>query len=139
MGYFESGPTSIKSAGKETVARQRLNSGCLAVSEVRTTSANPFETKRNFNAHRGCWGVCTGKVAEGKVLGANSLLVEERSPWGDCGNWRSGSFTQDYDPARQSETATTQLESEVPLLENVGAGPGKNLPIFGNDIPPFKS
>ena len=39
------------------------------------------------------------------MLAANSLPVEERSPWGDCGNWRSGSFTQDCASARRSETA----------------------------------
>ena len=27
------------------------------------------------------------RLAEGKVLAANSLAVEERSPGGDCGDW----------------------------------------------------
>ena len=43
-------------------------------------------------------------MAEGKVLGVNSLGGMKRSPWGDCGNWRSGSFTQDYDSSRRAET-----------------------------------
>ena len=70
----------MRSGRKETGALQRPNSGWLQVSEVRFAAPNPYETKRNFGAHRGCVGVCEGILAEGEILGANSLPVEERSP-----------------------------------------------------------
>lgn len=54
----------MRSGGKETAARQRPNSGCLRVSEVRFATPNPFETKRKFDGHRGCLGVSDLKVAE---------------------------------------------------------------------------
>jgi hypothetical protein len=44
-------------------------------------------------------------MAEGEVLAANSLPVEERILWDDCGYWRLASVTQDYAPPRHSETA----------------------------------
>jgi hypothetical protein len=93
----------MRSGRNETKALRRPISGQSPVSEVRIILANPFETKRNFDAHWGCVGVCDRILAEGKVLAANSLPVEVRSPWGDCGNWRSGSLTQDCDLARRAE------------------------------------
>jgi hypothetical protein len=44
-------------------------------------------------------------MAEGEVLGANSLGGEKRSPWYDCGNWQLGAFAQGYAPSRPTETA----------------------------------
>ena len=52
-------------------------------------------------------------MAEGKLLGANSLPVEERNLWYDCGYWRLGSFTQNYDPARRAETGLATISSGV--------------------------
>lgn len=66
----------MRSGGKETAARQRPNSGCLRVSEVRFATPNPFETKRKFDGHRGCLGVSDLKVAEGENLAANSLSFQ---------------------------------------------------------------
>jgi hypothetical protein len=54
-----------------------------------------------------------GDVAEGKVLGTNSLGGEKRSPWYDCGSWQLETFTQGFFPSRQAET--------TPLLSFAGA------------------
>jgi len=104
MRYFSTVTISTKSGLNETAGPLRPNLGSGLVSEVRATLPNPFETKRNFDAHRGCVGVWESKLAEGEVLGANSLGGMKRSPWYDCGNWRSGTFTQDCAPSRQAET-----------------------------------
>jgi hypothetical protein len=47
--------------------------GWSPVSEVRITLANPFETKRKFDAHQGCSGFSDRILAEGKVLESNIL------------------------------------------------------------------
>jgi hypothetical protein len=60
-------------------------------------------------------------MAEGEVLETNSLGGEERSPWYECGNWRSGSFTQDYAPSRQAETVNIRLHARFPPYQD---GPG---------------
>jgi hypothetical protein len=67
---------------------------------------NPLEIKRIFCADGDCPRVCNSMLAEGKVLGANSLGGMKRSLWYDCGNWRSGSLTQHCAPARRSETGS---------------------------------
>ena len=100
---------SGKYGRNETAGLLRPSFGLGKVSEVRSPLANPFETKRNFRAHWGCVGVCTGKVAEGEVLETNTLGGEKRSPWYDCANWRSGLFTQDCTPARRAETVSNSV------------------------------
>ena len=95
----------MRSGRKETGTPQRPNSGWLRVSEVRFAAPNPFETKRNFGAHRGCVGVCEGKLAEGEMLETNRLGGEKRSPWGSCGNRVLERIAQRFDPLRQPETA----------------------------------
>jgi hypothetical protein len=52
-------------------------------------------------------------MAEGELLGANSLGGEKRSPWYNCGNGQLGAFTQDYAPARQAETAVLTSYSKL--------------------------
>jgi len=51
----------------ETAGLLRPIFGVGAVSEVRSPLPIPFETKRNFHAHRVYVGVCTGKVAEDRL------------------------------------------------------------------------
>ena len=58
----------MRSGRKETGAVQRPISSHRSVSEVRITSANPSEIKRNSTSHHGCPRVCDGELAEGKGL-----------------------------------------------------------------------
>ena len=57
------------------------------------------------------------------MLAANSLLVEERSGGGHCGNRLSGLFTQDCASSRQSETPPIQCL--VSFLRKTQPGRGK--------------
>jgi len=94
----------VRSGRKETAARQRPNLGWLRVSEVRFATPNPFETKRNFDAHQGCVGVCDRKLAEGEMLESNALGGEKRSRGGHCGKWLPGRFSQKFAGLRQLKT-----------------------------------
>src|SRR5690606_29965817 len=64
MEYFLTEPNRARFAWFETKAIQRLKSGPLPVSEVRSKPLTPFEIKRNFGAQVGLLGVCNRIVAE---------------------------------------------------------------------------
>ena len=49
-------------------------------------------------------------MAEGRVLGANSLRAVERIRGGDCGNCRLEAFTRDCAATRQSETGLPERQ-----------------------------
>jgi len=71
--YFSTVLISRKCGRNETKGLLRPNFGSGAFSEVQSPRRNPFETNRNSDAHSGRLGVCDSKLAEGKVLAANSL------------------------------------------------------------------
>ena len=66
-------PNPARFAWKETKAVQRPKSGAAPVSEVRSASANPFETWDKSDALSASLGVRDGKLAEGEIPPANSL------------------------------------------------------------------
>ena len=102
--YFPTVLISGKYGRNETAGLLRPNFGSGAISAVRSPLPNPFETKRNFNAHRGHVRVSDWKLAEGEVLETNRLSGEKRSSWDDCGNPLSSSTTLDCATSRQAET-----------------------------------
>ena len=60
------------------------------------------------------------------MLETNTLGGEKRSRWYDCGNWRSGSFTQHYAPSRQSETGRLFRFADCCCLQQVTIDLGSN-------------
>lgn len=60
------------------------------------------------------------------MLATNALRVEERSPWYDFGKRRSGSFTQDYAPSRQSDTGRLFRFADCSYFQQVTIDLGSN-------------
>ena len=65
-------------------------------------------------------------MMEGEVLAANPLRVEERRPWGDCGNWRSCSCTHGYAHSRRSETGRLFSFADCSYFQQVTIDLGSN-------------
>ena len=81
-------------------------------------SLNPFETKRNFDAHWGRWEVCEMILAEGVSLAPNSLGGGLSRRARSCGKSAIKAFARRFAEPRRTETEL--LES--PSGSNSGGG-----------------